>query len=196
MYMLTWIKLASPYSRAPLLNSIFTIAVVITTISATDFQVGGTVGWRIPATNESQLYNVWDSLRRFHIDDSLYFRYKNDSVTVVEKWGFYHCDSSNSIAFFNDGDTVIDLDNIGTMYFISGDSDRCKQGVSMMVEVMSPVRVRYFPPAISAPPEDSFSDVAPSPAQVMSSVDQPEPSPRPDSSDSVSVSGIAVVLGV
>ncbi|KAJ0492061.1 putative Phytocyanin domain, cupredoxin [Helianthus annuus] len=189
--------MASTSSRSPLLYSfIFTIAVVITTISATEFQVGGSVGWRIPATNESQLYNVWASRRRFHIGDSLHFRYKNDSVTVVEKWGFYHCDSSNPIAFFNDGDTVIDLNNIGTMYFISGDSDRCKQGVSMMVEVMSPVPVRYFPPAISAPPEGSFSDVAPSPAQVMSSGDEPEASPGPDSSDSVSVSGIAVVLGL
>ncbi|KAF5807530.1 putative Phytocyanin domain, cupredoxin [Helianthus annuus] len=110
--------------------------------------------------------------------------------------GFYHCDSSNPIAFFNEGDTVIDLDNSGTMYFTSGDSDRCKQGVSMMVEVMSPVPVRYFPPAISAPPDDSFSDVAPSSAQVMSSGDEPEASPGPDSSDSVSVSGIAVVLGL
>ncbi|KAM0026888.1 hypothetical protein Hdeb2414_s0020g00563291 [Helianthus debilis subsp. tardiflorus] len=82
------------------------------------------------------------------------------------------------------------------MYFISGDSDRCKQGVIMMVEVMSPVSVRYFLPAISAPPEDSFSDVAPSPAQVMSSSDEPEASHGPDSSDLVSVSGIAVVLGL
>ncbi|MFS7995902.1 putative Phytocyanin domain, cupredoxin [Helianthus anomalus] len=164
MYMLMWIKLASTSSRSPLLYSfIFTIAVVITTCSATDFQVGDTLGWRIPATNESQLYN-------------------NDSVTVVEKWGFYHCDSSNPIAFFNDGDTVIDLDNVGTMYFISGESDRCKQGVLFAC---------YFCSA-----GGFFSDVAPSPTQVMSSGDELEASPGTDSLDSVSVSGIAVVLGV
>ncbi|KAF5807532.1 putative cupredoxin, phytocyanin [Helianthus annuus] len=71
-YMLMWIKLASTSSRSTLLYSfIFTITVIITTISATDFQVGCTVGWRIPAINESQLYNVWASRRRFHIGDSL-----------------------------------------------------------------------------------------------------------------------------
>ncbi|KAL8242697.1 hypothetical protein R6Q59_012999 [Mikania micrantha] len=72
------------------------------------------------------------------------FRYKNNSVAVVEKWGFYHCDSSNPIAFFNDGETVIDLDNVGTMYFISGDADRCKYGLNMMVEVMSPAQLSTF----------------------------------------------------
>ncbi|KAI7748658.1 hypothetical protein M8C21_024792, partial [Ambrosia artemisiifolia] len=149
---------------------------------------GGAVGWRIPATNEPELYDVWASRRLFHVGDSLRFRYKNDSVAVVEKYGYYHCDSSNPISFFNDGDTVIDLDDVGTMYFISGDADLCKQGVKMMVEVTSPVPVRLFPPAFSSPPENSYSDVAPSPSQVMSFGSSPETSPGPASSDSVSVS--------
>nr|GEY14592.1 early nodulin-like protein 1 [Tanacetum cinerariifolium] len=44
----------------------------------------------------------------FMIDLSTFcFRYKNDSVAIVEKYGFYHCDSSNPIAYFDDGDTVV-----------------------------------------------------------------------------------------
>ncbi|KAI3814941.1 hypothetical protein L1987_14590 [Smallanthus sonchifolius] len=191
------------------------VALFITSLSAEEFQVGGVVGWRIPATNETQLYNVWASRRRFHIGDSLRhlllcetdFRYKNNSVAVVEKWGFYHCDSSNPIAFFNDGDTVVNLDNVGTMYFISADADRCKKGVTMMVEVMSPGPVRYLPPSISTPPENAYSALAPSPSQFLSYGDSPDPtptpspSPGPSSSDSttlfsVSVSVTALVAGL
>ncbi|KAK1416860.1 hypothetical protein QVD17_25977 [Tagetes erecta] len=178
----------------------FAISVVVSSVSATEFQVGGVVGWRIPAVNESQLYNVWASRRRFFIGDSLRFRYNNDSVVVVEKWGFYHCNSSKPIASFNDGDTVINLDNAGTMYFISGDADRCKQGVNMMLEVMSPGPVRYFPPSISNPPEDSYSSMAPAPSQGLSRGDSPVMSPGPlsDSVVSVSVSGYvtAVIVGL
>ncbi|KAL8189333.1 hypothetical protein R6Q57_028899 [Mikania cordata] len=174
---------------------------VISSTSAAEFQVGGAVGWRIPAVNETQLYNVWASRRRFFINDSLHFRYKNDSVVIVEKWGFYHCDSGKPIAFYVDGDTVINLENSGTMYFISGNADRCKKGMNMMVEVMSPRPVRYFPPSISNPPENPYSALAPSPAQVLSPGDSPELSPGPSASDSVasftvSVSVTAVIVGL
>ncbi|KAK1414258.1 hypothetical protein QVD17_30001 [Tagetes erecta] len=183
---------------------IFFFFFTIATTSAKQFTVGDTVGWRIPATNETQLYNVWASRRRFHIGDSLRFRYRNNSVTVVQKWGFYHCDSSNPIAFFNDGDTVINLDDLGTMYFISADSDRCKKGVNMMVQVMSPAPVRYIPPFMSTPPESSSSSsgsgsgsvmvpvmapvMAPSPAEFLSTVDSREGDSTSDSVECVSVS--------
>lgn len=123
---------------------------------------------------------------------------------MVQKWGLYHCNSSTPIAFFNDGDTVVSLDNVGTMYFISGNAKRCKQGVNMIVDVMSPNPVRYFPPTISNPPEiNPYSDMAPAPSQIMSSSDSPAMStgPGPSSSDSVrcfSVSFfvIAVIVGL
>ncbi|XP_024979148.1 stellacyanin-like [Cynara cardunculus var. scolymus] len=133
----------------------FIFAVAITT--AKEFQVGGDVGWRIPATNETQLYNVWASRRRFHVGDLLRFRYKNDSVATVEKWGFYHCNSSTPITIHHDGDTVIHLYTMGTVYFISGDRDRCKKGQNMKVEVMGPELVSPFPPTIGTSPENPYS---------------------------------------
>ncbi|KAJ9537674.1 hypothetical protein OSB04_030407 [Centaurea solstitialis] len=155
--------------------------------AAKEFQVGGAVGWRIPATNETQLYNVWASRRRFHVGDSLRFRYKNDSVAIVEKWGFYHCNSSNPITFFNDGDTVIHLYTMGTEYFISGDVERCKQGKNMKVEVLGPE-------LIATPPDNPF-DMAPSSAY------SPGPTPGCSSSEfatcfSVYVSVVGVMVGV
>lgn len=122
------------------------------------------------------------------------FRYKNDSVAIVEKWGFFHCDSSNPIAFFNDGDTVVSLDNAGTMYFISGNADRCKKGVIMTLEVKSPSPARYFPPTISHPPENSYSVGAPGPAQYVSSGGSPFSSPGPSSSDSVAMVSVSVFV--
>ncbi|XP_076886943.1 early nodulin-like protein 21 [Bidens hawaiensis] len=187
--------MASTFTSFLPLLCFFLFTVVISSVSAAEFQVGGTVGWRVPASNESQLYNVWASRRQFFIGDSLRFHYKNDSVVVVEKWGFYHCDSSNPIASFNEGDTLISLDNEGTMYFISGDSDRCKKGVNMMLEVMSPVPVRYFPPTISTPPENSYSAIAPSPSQVLSTGDDAGLGLGPSSSDSVLVLVSVMVVG-
>ncbi|KAL8223317.1 hypothetical protein R6Q57_019109 [Mikania cordata] len=192
-------------SVSPSLSSLICSVIatlIIAIVSAEEFQVGGVVGWRNPATNETQLYNVWASRRRFHVGDTLRFRYKNNSVAVVEKWGFYHCDSSNPIAFFNDGDTVIDLDNVGTMYFISGDADRCKYGLKMMVEVMSSGPVIHIPPAISSPPDNSYSVIAPAPSQFLSSGGSPEssPGPRPGPSSSDSSSSFSIyateVVGV
>ncbi|KAI3789754.1 hypothetical protein L2E82_02558 [Cichorium intybus] len=170
------------------------VVAVTTTVGATEFPVGGDVGWRIPATNETELYNVWASRRRFHIGDSLRFRYKNDSVAVVKKWGFYHCDPSSPIAFFNDGDTVINLDNVGTMYFISGNSDRCKEGENMMLEVMGSDPGSYFPPSISSPPENAYPAIAPSPSPFQSYGDSPASSPRPFSSNSAPPFSISVFV--
>ncbi|KAL4589212.1 hypothetical protein LXL04_002117, partial [Taraxacum kok-saghyz] len=177
------------------------VAAVTSAVGTTEFPVGGDVGWRIPATNETELYNVWASRRRFHIGDSLRFRYKNDSVAVVKKWGFYHCDPSSPIAFFNDGDSLINLDNAGTMYFISGNSDRCKEGEKMMVEVIGSDLGSFFPPSIASPPESPYSAAAPSPSHFSGYGGSPANSPRYSSSNSairfpVSVSVIAFIVGL
>ncbi|KAJ9568341.1 hypothetical protein OSB04_004307 [Centaurea solstitialis] len=155
--------MASSSSLALLLLAI-TIAAVATTATAKEFQVGGAVGWRIPATNETELYNVWASRRRFYIGDSLRFHYKDDSVVMVEKWGFYHCDASNSTSFSDDGNTLINLDKAGTLYFISGNSDRCNKGQRMIVKVID--NFRRISPSISTPPQSSpyYEGASPSPS--------------------------------
>ncbi|KAK9078332.1 hypothetical protein SSX86_002389 [Deinandra increscens subsp. villosa] len=140
----------------------FAVTAVITSVSATEYKVGGpAVGWRLPPINDTKLYNVWASRRRFYVGDSLRFVYGYDSLVVVEKWGFYHCDSRNPVAFYNDGETVIYLDKVGPMYFMSGVPDNCKQGLNMEVEVMNrppvihnpPPAIPNPPPAIPSPPE-------------------------------------------
>ncbi|KAI3803389.1 hypothetical protein L1987_31540 [Smallanthus sonchifolius] len=153
-------------SSLTLISSFF--LAVISTASAAEILVGGDIGWRIPAANETDLYTVWASRRRIYIGDTLRFRYKNESVAVVEKWEFYHCNCSRPHSLDNDGNTVITLYSTGPKYFISGDSDRCKLGVNMKVEVSYPGPERFYPP-----PEIPHASTALS------------PSPLPSSSDSV-----------
>ncbi|KAG6475577.1 hypothetical protein ZIOFF_064805 [Zingiber officinale] len=55
-------------------------------VSGLEFHVGGPRGWVIPAAvEEPEYYNRWAMRERFHVGDSLYFKYKNDSVAVVNR---------------------------------------------------------------------------------------------------------------
>ncbi|KAL2516223.1 early nodulin-like protein 7 [Forsythia ovata] len=104
-------------------------------MAAEELEVGGAAGWRLPGANETEMYSQWASTRRFLIGDSLSFEYKNDSVVVVDKWGYYHCNASHPISVYNTGNTIINLERPGPMYFVSGDHDHCKNGQRLLVEV-------------------------------------------------------------
>lgn len=84
------------------------------------------------------------------------FEYKNDSVLMVEKWDYYHCNSSDPILALDNGKGIIKLDRSGPFYFISGFPDHCKNGQRLLVQVISP--------PLTAPPPDSYVDSAPSPS--------------------------------
>ncbi|KAJ8419940.1 hypothetical protein Cgig2_033674 [Carnegiea gigantea] len=121
--------------------------------------VGGHSGWHIPDSNQTDFYNQWAQSKRFHVGDSLRklsfslfhshafifmeellnhgFQYQNDSLLVVDKYGYYHCDPSRATSTYNDGNTVIKLENPGLIYFISGSPDHCREGQRMVVDVMS-----------------------------------------------------------
>lgn len=114
------------------------------------------------------------SLTRFHqtliyffLKKKKGFVYKNDSVMAVEKYGYYHCNSSNPTSVFKDGNTVINLERPGPAYFVSGDPDHCKKGQRLMVEVIT-----LHPGSRSPPPPEAES---------------PAPSPSPSGGGSLSV---------
>ncbi|GER50044.1 early nodulin-like protein 7 [Striga asiatica] len=107
----------------------------MTSSVAEQFEVGGEDSWRPPAANDT--YARWAATLRFHVGDSLHFKYKNDTVAVVDKWGYYHCNSSHAVTVFKNGNTVIELKRPGPVYFISSDPNHCKNGQRLMVEVMA-----------------------------------------------------------
>ncbi|XVF24927.1 hypothetical protein REPUB_Repub13aG0169800 [Reevesia pubescens] len=117
------------------------------------FKVGDHIGWQQPSANNTAVYTLWATTKRFHVGDSLSFEYQNDSVFVVEKWDYYHCNTNKPISSFNDGKTVINLDKPGLFYFISGVPDHCKNGQKLLIRVMGLHQRAESPPSNANPPE-------------------------------------------
>lgn len=89
------------------------------------------------------------------------FQYQNDSVLVVDKYGYYHCDTSKATATYTDGNTVVKLERPGFIYFITGTGDNCRNGQRLIVDVMSP-----HSSTVAAPPESYYQQAAESPTPV------------------------------
>ncbi|BBG98938.1 early nodulin-like protein 7 [Prunus dulcis] len=82
----------------------------------------------------------------------------NDSVLEVDKWDYYHCNTSNPIIAFDNGKSIMKLDRPGPFYFISGAHDHCKNGQRIFIDVMDPRLVSQSPPPGAVPPEPYLSD--------------------------------------
>ncbi|XP_010268107.1 PREDICTED: early nodulin-like protein 2 [Nelumbo nucifera] len=130
------------------LTSFVFLAVV--SVSAYQFQVGGERGWVKPTGNETESYDEWAARNRFHVGDSVYFKYQNDSVLVVNDIDYRDCNSSKPISKFDDGNTVYRLDRYGFFYFVSGVPGHCRSGQRLVIRVM--VQNDGMEPPESAPP--------------------------------------------
>ncbi|OMO83756.1 Plastocyanin-like protein [Corchorus capsularis] len=122
-------------------NALFSLLlmfmVMVVAAASFQFNVGGRErGWIKPTGNESETYNEWAARNRFHVGDSLYFKYENDSVLVVNKTSYSKCSVSNPIFKFEDGETVFQFHRYGFFYFISGERGHCKAGQRLIVRVM------------------------------------------------------------
>ncbi|KAJ0965317.1 hypothetical protein J5N97_026455 [Dioscorea zingiberensis] len=104
--------------------------------TAHEFHVGGAMGWSEPTGNETETYNQWAMKNRFHIGDTLYFKYVNDSVLVVDHEDYKKCETKRPVHEFTDGNTTFQFDRFGYFYFISGLPEHCKSGQKLIVRVM------------------------------------------------------------
>ncbi|XP_065875860.1 early nodulin-like protein 4 [Euphorbia lathyris] len=163
------------------------------------FYVGGKDGWVL---NPSENYTVWPHRHRFQVNDTLFFKYKKgaDSVLIVSKDDFESCNTKNPKQSLTDGDSIFKFDNSGPFYFISGESDHCKNGQKLHIIVMA---IRPKPSSPNAPPQSPSSppvtspslppveSSAPSPADLIS-----QPPPQSANSGSEGFTGfVRVVLG-
>ncbi|KAJ3689219.1 hypothetical protein LUZ61_018383 [Rhynchospora tenuis] len=128
-------------------------------------EVGGEMGWVVPREKDDDVYNHWASLNRFQVGDTIYFKYKNDSVMVVVEEDYNNCNSTHPIFFSNNGNTRYELDRPGLFYFISGEEGHCDLGQKMIIKVLD------IPDNIS--PSGSPSDKAPSPLPPLSPPSRP-----------------------
>ncbi|CAK9148874.1 unnamed protein product [Ilex paraguariensis] len=142
-----------------LLSPLLLISISTVLVSSFQFQVGGERGWEKPTTNETETYNHWASKNRFHVGDTIYFKYQRDSVLVVNSTGYRYCISSNPIFKFEDGNTVFQLDHSGFFYFISGQSGHCKAGQKLIIDVIHDTETSPSEPA-PEPPESAPSPIA------------------------------------
>ncbi|KAL5715461.1 hypothetical protein ACHQM5_017275 [Ranunculus cassubicifolius] len=135
---------------------------------AYDFYVGGRDGWVI---KPSESYDHWAQRNRFQVNDTLVFKYKSgsDSVLAVRKQDFDTCSISNPLLKLDGGDSRYKLGNSGPFYFISGNQTNCQKGQKLMLIVLTPRNKR---PPTATPP-------SPAPASPPSTAPASPPSTAP-----------------
>ncbi|CAL9121986.1 unnamed protein product [Musa textilis] len=113
------------------------------------FYAGGRDGWVL---HPSERYRDWAGRNRFQVNDTIVFRYKkgSDSVLVVTKQDYDACDVSKPIQKLDGGDSVFKIDRSGPFYFISGAPGKCRQGQKLVVVVMA-VRQPPSEPPVPSP---------------------------------------------
>ncbi|WOL06412.1 mavicyanin-like [Canna indica] len=127
------------------------------TAAAYEFRVGGPKGWAKPTGDVLQNYNHWATMNRFHVGDSLYFKYENDSVLVVDKKAYKECNTAEPLLKFVDGNTVFTLDRPGLFFFVSGQPGHCESGERLIVRVMAEPGVVVVPAPALSPEEGTGS---------------------------------------
>ncbi|PIN03770.1 hypothetical protein CDL12_23693 [Handroanthus impetiginosus] len=158
---------------------------------ANQLTVGGKDGWVV---NPSENYNQWAQRLRFQVNDTLLFKYKkgSDSVLVVNKDNYDKCNTTNPILKLDDGNSVFKFDRSGPFYFISGNKQNCDQGQKLTVVVLAVRNRPTLPPHTPSPtatppspaggapsPSSSGSPLSPSPAGGAPAPTGSPPSPSP-----------------
>ncbi|WMV39248.1 hypothetical protein MTR67_032633 [Solanum verrucosum] len=139
------------------------------------FYVGGKEGWVL---KPSESYDHWARRNRFQVNDTIVFKYKkgSDSVLVVhDNDDYLKCNKTSPIHHLKDGHSRLKFTRNGRFYFISGKDDNCEKGQKVLVVVMSPNHQKSPSPASSpvatpAPQPESASP-APAPAASAAAVD-------------------------
>lgn len=144
------------------------------------FVVGGRDGWVV---KPSENYNQWAGRMRFQVNDTLLFKYKSgsDSVVVVNKDDYDKCNAANPIIKLDDGNSIFKFNRSGPFYFISGNKSNCDQGQKLVVVVLA-VRTPpspsppHVPSPTTSPPQGSSPSSSPAGPGPAASPFSPSPS--------------------
>lgn len=92
-------------------------------------------GFTSPASSQrSKRFDSLINLYFFFV--ALDFKYKNDSVVVVDREACGKCSAADPLVFFDNGNTTFRFDRYGFFYFISGSQGHCEAGQRLIVRVM------------------------------------------------------------
>ncbi|KAF3444098.1 hypothetical protein FNV43_RR13788 [Rhamnella rubrinervis] len=142
------------------------------------FNVGGKDGWiLIPSVN----FNRWAERNRFQVNDTLFFKYKkgSDSVLVVTKDDYFSCNTKNPIMSLTDGESIFKLDRSGPFFFVSGDEDSCRKGQKLIVVVLAVRHKPHPPPEAGGGTTPASPPLAKPPSGLSPRAESPEPSASP-----------------
>lgn len=150
------------------------LACLINSCYAYQFYVGGSAGW-VP--NPSEKYNNWAERMRFQVNDTLVFKYKkgSNSVLVVNKDDYDKCNTNNPIMKMDDGNSIFKFDHSGPFFFISGNKNDCENGSQKLITVVLAIRPPPTPPA--TPPATSPATYPATPPATSPVSQTPTPSP-------------------
>ncbi|XP_028795864.1 early nodulin-like protein 2 [Neltuma alba] len=156
-----------------------TLLLFFSSSQAFKFNVGGKDGWVVKPSED---YNHWAERTRFQVNDTLYFKYKkgSDSVLVVNKTDYDSCNTKNPMKKMDDGDSNFTFDKSGPFFFISGNSGNCKKGQKLIVVVLA---VRHNTPSSPPTAAPAPSPAGGSPPAVPPGSLSPWPSEGPTASD-------------
>ncbi|KAK8529596.1 hypothetical protein V6N12_060374 [Hibiscus sabdariffa] len=154
------------------------IAMILCFLTSTQgykFYVGGKDGWVV---SPSENYNHWAERMRFQVNDTLFFKYKkgSDSVLLVTKEDYFACNTRSPIQSLTEGDSSFTFDRSGPFFFITGNADNCNKGQKLIVVVMA---VRHKQPQQQQSPSPSSAVSVPTAPPVS-----PPTAPVPDPAES------------
>ncbi|KAL4554050.1 hypothetical protein LXL04_039824 [Taraxacum kok-saghyz] len=158
---------------------LLSISLLINNGNAFQFMVGGSGDWSLASTS----YNQWAEQSRFQIGDTVLFKYGGkDSVVQVTKEDYNNCNPASPIAKYEDGHSMVKLNESGPHYFISGLVENCKKNEKIVIIVMAPRGSRS--PAASSPPSPApAGEESPSPPPAGDESQSPPPAPATEDSN-------------
>ncbi|XP_059433125.1 blue copper protein-like [Corylus avellana] len=101
-----------------------------------NYTVGDRMGWIVPPLGEIA-YITWAYDKTFIVGDSLVFNFFNgsDDVAVVTKDVYNSCNTSTSLAVYNNSPAAITLKTTGEHYFTSTYNYHCEFGQKLAINV-------------------------------------------------------------
>ncbi|GAB2285373.1 hypothetical protein Dimus_019826 [Dionaea muscipula] len=184
------------------LGSVIVLFVVaLSSSEARRFRIGDGDGWVV---NPRESFNHWAERNRFQINDTVVFKYKkgSDSVLVVTRESYDACDATNPLQTYTDGNSEFTLGRSGSFYFISGNTEHCGRGQKLIIVVLAARHEKASspPPAPPAAPIPSTStpssSSAPSPVSVISGSPSPSPAPNGSSAAAAAAAGFGSWVGL
>ncbi|KAL0711328.1 hypothetical protein Bca4012_018306 [Brassica carinata] len=125
-------------------TALLLVLAIVPAALAVKYTVGDAAQW-----DSGVDYTAWVKGKTFRVGDSLEFKYgPTHSVNEVNKAGYDSC-GGTPIDTHSGGDTDIDLEKVGTQYFICPTPGHCTGGMKLAVTV---VAASSGTPAAPTPP--------------------------------------------